>query len=136
VTPSDSRGLNHKLSGDYRTARHLGLAVDPAVWLPLPYLPAAMVLVAAGAIRLVDRWAWAATGVTFGTCAAAIWGAPLLLALGAGPALVGGAAAWRWGWRTLEAPSPRPVAMLVALLAGALPLLCGAVELYLRTHTP
>lgn len=124
------------LGGDYRAARYFGLAADPATWLPLPYLPATLALLTARAVGSTERLGWIAAGGAFGAGAALIWGASPLVALAAGPALLAGAGAGRWTWRTLEAPSARRLATLVALLGGAVPLLGGAVDLFLRAHTP
>jgi len=124
------------LGGDYRVARALGLAAVPGAWLPLPYLPATVALLLARAVRLPEPLSWAAAGLAFGGATAASWGAPPLLALAAGPAMAAGAMAGQWALHTLEAPSARRVGVLLGLLGVGLPLVCGAVDLFLRMHTP
>ncbi|HZR97647.1 MAG TPA: hypothetical protein VFE37_03010 [Chloroflexota bacterium] len=124
------------LAGDYRAARFLGVAATPAAWLPLPYVPAVLALLATQALGATAGLAWGAAGIVFGLCAAGIWGAPAALALAAGPLFVGGEAAGRWALGTLQAPRLGRATILVVLLAVGLPLLSGALDLYLRAHTP
>ena len=122
------------LTGARQTARYFDLAGDPRAWLPLPFLPAALVLVAGRRAGVAARRAWAAAGITFGAFAVLSWGAHPLLAPTAAPTMIVGAWAGTQVSQTLESPSKRSVTRLVTVAAGVSVLL-GVVDLFLRTRT-
>lgn len=112
-------------------------ALAPGDWLPLPLLPAALAVWLLARRGLPSGAVWAGGGLVFG---AGLWlgwqAAPgaLLVALAA-PALwlgagLGGALA-----RLLARPTGRAVGVWLAV-ALAWPLATGALDLYLRLHTP
>ncbi len=116
----------------------LALAREPANWAPVPILPAALLLLAAGRVGLAGRWAWLLAGLIFGACAVPLYtggGRPGLVALAAIPALALGAAIGRWLAQTLHTPTVGRVA--ITLGAGLVtPLATGAIDLWLRSTTP
>ncbi|HYU20209.1 MAG TPA: hypothetical protein VEQ11_16090 [Chloroflexota bacterium] len=117
---------------------HLQLATAPAAWLPLPLLPAGMVLGGLIALRVPEQWAWSVAGVAFGLCVLLVWGArppQIALALLAAPATVLGSSIGQRAYRVLEDPSRAGVKML-ALAGVGVPFLFGLVDLYLRHTTP
>jgi hypothetical protein len=123
------------------TARFLDhyhpVSQDPASWLPLPLLPAAIVLVVLLKIGLAERWAWAMAGGTFGFFVFLSWGThPLaaFLVIFAAPAMVVGASIGKWVYRVLEDPIEWDARWLVP--AGVvIPFLLGLLDLYLRMVT-
>ncbi|MFL5732719.1 MAG: hypothetical protein ACJ78Q_05915 [Chloroflexia bacterium] len=130
------------LLGDRATARRLDQFVptshDPASWLPLPLLPAAIAIVMLIRARVPERWAWPATGLLFGLLTTLTWGTfPLgyLAIAAAAPAMAAGAPLGRQVYRALERPTVWGIRAL--LLAGVtVPLLVGAIDLYVRANTP
>jgi hypothetical protein len=111
---------------------------DPAAWLPYPLFPAALALVAVLGAGISARWAWAIAGALFGFCVFAIWGNgpfTLLVVLTTAPAMLLGALIGERIFRILERPTELAVKALV-LSSICVPLLTGAVDLYLRVHTP
>ncbi len=131
------------LSGRSATRRFdaffgLQLLRHPAEWLPLPLLPAALVLALALWLRCPARIAWPLAGLVFGLLTARTWTAgPLALgvAILAAPVLAAGAALGDWVARALAAPTARRVGALLSAAVG-LPLVTGLVDLFLRLHTP
>jgi hypothetical protein len=112
--------------------RQLGVA---RFWEPLPYALAALAFVASRRVGVALRWAWIAAGVV-----ACLWllvfvPRPLLAVL-AGPLALPGAWAGKQVAWIVERPSPRAVLALTGAVAGAIPALMGALDLYLCTHTP
>jgi len=110
----------------------------PAAWLPLPILPAAIAFVAACRVGWRERRAWLIAGLVFGAFACLIWAnvfPGLLLIPLAAPALAIGAWLGERLFGVLECPTEVGAKALL-LLAVVVPLLTGAVDLYLRTHTP
>ncbi|MGH2367422.1 MAG: hypothetical protein ACRDI2_04415, partial [Chloroflexota bacterium] len=124
------------LSGELRTARFFGLQADPMVWLPVPVLPAAVVLLSLRGVRLAERWAWAAAGLVFGAFAIRFWGHSPLLVLPAMVLFGAGAALGGTIGRSLTAPSERRVNALLAGFGFAVPASLGVLELVLRTRIP
>ncbi len=131
-------------AASWATARGLERALalpaghDPALWLPVPILPAAMALALAGWLGLRERAAWTLAGAVFAALVFATWGrTPLaaLAALGAVALVPPGARLGRWLWATLERPTPR-AAWTLALGCATLPLLTGSLDLALRHATP
>ena len=132
------------LAASWATARGLDRALglpaghDPARWLPLPLLPAALALTLAGRLGLRERAAWALAGAVFVALVFATWGRTPLAALfsvGAGAVVPPAARLGGWLWATLERPTPRAVWTL-ALGCAAAPLLTGLLDLALRRATP
>jgi hypothetical protein len=120
---------------DLGVARAFGLAATPRAWLPLPILPAALLWLGLRALRVAPPFAWLSTGLVFGLLVAWIWGAPTGLALLAAPAMLLGAQLGEGFFRAVDTPTPRTVLPVLAL-GLVMPALTGAVDLYLRTHTP
>jgi len=113
---------------------------QPAAWLPLPVLPAALVYLGARRVRLAEVAAWLLAGLVFGSSVLRFWTAPTAL----GPALVLLAVplcltgAWL-GTRTariVERPSRSALVYLVVLVGLAWPFVGGLADLYLRWSTP
>jgi hypothetical protein len=110
----------------------------PASWLPLPLLPAALVLALALWLGWGERPAWAAAGLAFGLLVYVVWGGQpwaLVLAPLAAPAMIAGAWFGERVYGVLERPTELGAKALV-LLAVAVPIVTGALDLYLRAHTP
>src|SRR5207244_10205241 len=87
--------------------RYHNVSQDPASWLPLPIVPAALVLVVLLKLGLAERWVWALAGVPFGFFVCLSWGTqPLsaLLVILAAPATMVGAFIGERVYRILEAP--------------------------------
>ncbi len=127
--------------GDLRSAARLETVRPfmrtPATWLPLPILPAALALL--GALRLgwSERRAGYVAGLVFGILAYLVWVNMLLalpLVLLAAPALALGMWLGRSVSRTLDTPTGLG-ARALPLIAVIVPLLTGAVDLYLRMRT-
>lgn len=127
------------LDAERRGARWLDqfgpVSADPASWLPLPLLPAALAWAAARRLGCRERAAWGVAGLTFGALAALGWrmGPPgwLLVPLAAPLAALGarlgdGVAA------TIRAPRRGRSWALLLSMAVALPAVTGAVDLFLR----
>jgi hypothetical protein len=122
----------------WRLGLGLRLGNVPAVWFPIPYLPAALAFVAARRRRWSERRAWLAAGVTFALVALLIWGrSPLAVALIALCPLIlsAGARIGAWTYATLSQPR-RAGVWAIALVGAAMPFIVGMVDLYLRSHTP
>lgn len=127
------------MTSDMRGARWLdqfgSVSAQPASWLPLPLLPAALAWWLATALGRGERAAWAVAGLVFGAVAAAVWRMPpaawLLLPLAAALAVagarLGGAMA-----ATIRAPSRGRSWALALTLAAAFPAITGSVDLILR----
>ena len=110
----------------------------PASWLPLPLLPAALVFALALWRGWGERRAWAAAGLMFGLLVYVVWGAkPWGFALVplAAPAIIAGAWLGKRMFGVLDRPTELGAKALV-LLAVAVPLLTGVLDLYLRAQTP
>ncbi len=114
------------------------LALNPISWLPLPLLPAALTLLLVTAIGLPEKLAWPLAGIVFAVCINLFWGPharPLLLVL------VTALTAWIGGQlggyvaRTLRRPT-RNAVLGLAMAGVAVPLLTGALDVYLRKVTP
>jgi hypothetical protein len=105
------------------------------LWEPLPYALGALAFVASRRIGVTLRWAWIVAGVV--TCLWLLVFVPRpLLAVLAGALALPGAWAGAQVARIVERPSPRAVLALTGVIAGTIPVLMGALDLYLRTHTP
>jgi hypothetical protein len=138
------------LAGDRSSARNLDtfisthtyvvthLAQRPAEWLPLPLIVPAVIAVVLLALR-APRWlAWGTAGLCFGALVYALWppapGVPPL-ALLAAPVMWLGALLGERVFAAVRAPTGALIRWL--LLAGiTAPLVTGATDLFLRTHTP
>ena len=114
---------------------NFGLQHDARNWLPVPVFPAAMAFVAARAIGAGERLAWLAAGGVFGV-GSLLWDPHLLLVPVAAISLLGGAEAGRRVWAVVAKPTGRAVLTLAVLFGIAVPGVTGAVDLYLRLHTP
>ena len=123
------------LPADLGTARYFGLQHDARNWLPVPVFPAALAYVAARAIGAGERWAWLAAGGVFGV-GSLLWDPHIVLVPVAAIALLGGAEAGRRAWAVVTKPSGRSVVILAVLFGIGVPAITGAVDLYLRLHTP
>jgi hypothetical protein len=110
----------------------LGLA---RLWEPLPFFLAAGAFLLARRAGVPINWAWMVAG--WFTC---FWLLVFVhrpgLALLAGPLALAGAWAGQLVAGVIERPAPRTVFTLAGVVAGAIPALMGALDLYLRTHTP
>ena len=126
------------LPNELGVARFFGLQEDAMTWLPIPFFPAGVAFVLVRATGLRHRWSWLVKGLVFGLLAAVIWVYALvvILALAGGLGMTAGASAGEKIWRTIEAPTARPVALTVAGLGVVVPALTGAADLYLQLHTP
>ena len=115
-------------------ARYFGLASDVRAWLPVPLLPAAI------AIALTRQWpaptSWMAGGLTFALLTALLWNPSAAVFAISTLAFGAGSLAGEGLWRTVSRPTRRSVAIALGAYGAALPLITGAVDLYLRTHTP
>lgn len=114
------------------------LALNPVSWLPLPLLPAALMLFLVTAVGFPEKLAWPLVGIVFAVCINRFWGPharPLLLVLAtAFTAWLGGQLGDRVA-RILRRPTHRAVIGL-ALAGVVVPLMTGVVDLYLRKVTP
>jgi hypothetical protein len=131
-TSLSERGAAHRLDQFTPVSGHM------AAWLPLPVLPAALVLTLALKLGWSERRAWCAAGLVFGLLMYLVWGAQpwaMLLTPLAAPAMLAGAWVGARIFQTLERPTELSAKALV-LVAVVMPLLTGALDLYLRTHTP
>lgn len=114
-------------------------ATNPANWLPLPLLPAAVVYLLARLARVPARWAWLPAGLVYGVVVVAIWGPyrplglPLILL--AAPIVLVGALLGNWIWGVLDHPT-HGRAWALLLIGVCAPLVTGIVDLYLRVNTP
>ena len=111
----------------------------PSIWARLllapPFLPAALGYAAAHRLGLNSLVAWSVAGWI--VCAVSlVWVSNPLLALICGPlALIGVWIAERL-IDVIDAPSRRSVIATAAIVGVLLPAFTGAIDLYLRTHTP
>jgi hypothetical protein len=121
-------------NGAHRSARFFGLQANPRAWMPVPFLPAALVLVVVVRAGLREPLAWALAGLACAACTVLIWGAEPLLILTGLVATPAGALLGKRLYRALARPDRRDVAVLLAL-AVAVPFLLGLLDLWLRTHT-
>ena len=129
---------------DPRPLLILGLTAVVSYTAPwIPYLAPGAVVAFAG--RRITSWRWlAAAGLAFGLVAAAISvaigkgdvGFPLLSALAAMPAFALGAWLADKVWAVVADPRRRAVITFVFVAGICAPVLTGALDLYLRTHTP
>lgn len=111
-------------------ARFLGLSEDPAGWAPIPFVVPAVLAV------LPDRRiTWAGAGAIYGIVAAAAWTGALSEVLLAAVLMPLGALFGRRIADVVRQPQVGAV-RLVLVLAIALPVLTGAVDLVLRARTP
>jgi hypothetical protein len=115
-------------------ARSLGVVLDNRAWLPLPLLPAALVLVLVLKAGVREYWGWAAAGLVFGLLTIAVWGAAPIWVLSAIALMPAGALLGNRFFRVLESPNRASVALVLAL-GVAIPFLLGFLDLYLRHHT-
>ncbi|MGI8608939.1 MAG: hypothetical protein ACR2MY_06890 [Candidatus Dormibacteria bacterium] len=123
------------LAADFGTARYFGLQHDIRNWLPVPVLPAAAAFAIAHTLGAGERWCWSAAGIAFGV-GSLVWAPHLVLVPVAAAAVLAGAEAGRRIWRVVERPSGRSVVTLAILFGMGLPAVTGALDLYLRLHTP
>lgn len=122
------------LASERGTARYLGELSDARAWLPLPLLPAALVVLVGLRLHLPERGAWLLAGALFGGLVVWIWGASPALVLIAAPLLLLGARVGEWTAIALECPTRARV--LTMLGAGLMtPVLTGGVDLWLRAVT-
>lgn len=101
----------------------------------LPFVIAAAAYVLMTALRRSERISWAVAGFAFGVVVAAWWDHPAWLVLPAAPAMALGAF---WGGRmlgVLREPDWGGLRALTAMALG-LPLITGALDLYMRANTP
>jgi hypothetical protein len=130
------------LGGDRRAALFLGVADDPANWLPVPLAAAAVVAALLFAMRAPPRWAYAAAGAAVGILSFLIWGRQVMAGLAclvAPSAILAAVLGSGLGERIfagLEAPISRFNAALIFGMGFGLPLLTGLVDLFLRFSTP
>jgi hypothetical protein len=120
-------------------AVRLGTAGDPLAWLPLPILASAAVPFLARSPSWTPRRVSALRGLVFGAIVALVWGPlgiALALSLLAVPAFVAGEEVGRRLFAAVEAPSTASMRWLVPLAGFTMPILCGILDLYLRTATP
>ena len=121
--------------GALGTAKYFGIQHDPRSWLPIPFLPSAVALLALRAFGVEERWAWAGGGVLFGLCSM-IWSPHLLLVPVAALCMTAGAYAGRYFWNTIASPTRRSVVVTVMLFGIGVPAITGVADLYLRLHSP
>ena len=111
---------------------------NSANWLPLPLFPAACILAFGprSGWRGVSRTLTA--GFVFGLLMRLTWGTSdaLVLAVVAAPFFLLGATIGKRVWRILEQPGELGAWILLFSLVVALPLATGAVDVFLRLHTP
>ena len=123
------------LPQEFGTARYFGLQHDARNWMPVPVLPAALGFLVARRLGAGERASWAVAGAVFGLLALA-WSPHLLLVPLAIGMTVAGADVGRRMWRVVQRPTSRSVVGLAALFGIGIPALTGAVDLFLRLHTP
>lgn len=126
-------------ANDYIVADHFGVAWESTNWLPIPVVPAACALFLAEHLKVSKHAGLAAAGMTFGLFWLSRWGAGVegaVCAVAAGPALVVGSYAGDWIRAAVVAPTWPRTRTLIVLLAVLTPIMTGAVDLYLRSHTP
>jgi hypothetical protein len=126
-----------------------GSQVGPTPWVVLPVIVPAIVIALRG--RHLQTGDWLLAGALFGLVTALIWGVvvprdlgdgtprPELLLIGAlasGPLMALGAAAAHYVAHVLAAPTRRRVLLVAVGFGGAAPVACGAIDLWLRFHTP
>ena len=105
------------------------------LWEPLPFLAAAGAFLLARRAGISTGWASAIAG--WATCCWLLVFVPRpALALLAGPLAMAGAWAGTIVAEVIERPAPRRVFTLTSIIAGAIPTIMGALDLYLRAHTP
>jgi hypothetical protein len=110
----------------------------PAAWLPFPLLPAALALIIADRAGIARDWGWAIAGAVFGGCMFAIWHTDargLLMPVLTTLAMPLGARLGSWLASVVEHPTELPAKLLVVLCA-IIPLCTGALDIYMRGHTP
>ena len=132
-------------AGDLGQARGLdrlfGLALerDPANWMSMPLLPAALVLAVALTAGLSEGWGIAVAGWVFALLTWLIWREQpfgLLFVAASGPLAVMGAWLGRRIYRVLERPTVKSVFWFLVLAALVTPFATGIVDLSLRKLTP
>jgi hypothetical protein len=124
---------------DRGAVTRLGLnPAQAATWLPIPLLPSTLVAVLLWRLSRGPRTVAAISGALFGLLCQLIWPTPagpvLGMVCGALFALLG-TLAGAWLSTILERPAARPCATL-ATVSLCIPILTGAVDLYLRLRTP
>jgi hypothetical protein len=105
------------------------------LWEPLPFLLAAGAFLLARRAGATTAGAWVIAGI-----AACLWLLVFvprpILALVAGTLALPGAWAGEQVARVVDRPTRRAICALTGIVAGAIPVLMGALDLYLRAHTP
>jgi hypothetical protein len=105
------------------------------LWEPLPFLLAAGAFLLARRAGATTAWTWVIAGI-----AACLWLLVFVprpvLALLAGTLALPGAWAGEQVARVIDRPAPCPIFALTGVVAGVVPVLMGALDLYLRAHTP
>lgn len=123
---------------DRGAAMRLGVgAGQPASWLPVPLLPAALGWALTLWLTKRPLLAGLVGGAVFGLACNAIWPSvgPVGSMLVAAPVVAFGTMAGSALWDTIERPTRRR-GLVLAAVAIVAPLLTGCVDLYLRLNTP
>ncbi len=114
------------------TERQLGLA---RLWEPLPYLVAALAFLASRRLGVPQRWAWIAAGAAGSLWLLVFVHRPLLVLL-AGTLALPGAWVGECAAALIVRPTRGAILGWTAVVAGVMPASMGALDLYLRFHTP
>lgn len=122
------------LSGE-RDAAYLGLQGDPKNTSPIPYIVPALAFALFARVRLGDAWAWRFAGLLYGVAAAVVWPSGLLPLVAAAPAMALGAPLGGLIADIIRSPDVR-VWRLLAVVGIGLPVVTGAIDLFLRSRTP
>lgn len=123
------------LSGERDTAEYLGIAGDPRHTSPIPYIVPAAVFIVLARTRVGEAWAWRIAGLLYGIAAGAVWPSGLASVIAAAPAMALGAPLGERIAAIVREPDAR-VWRLLAVVGIGLPVVTGAIDLFLRSRTP
>lgn len=118
-------------------AIYLGTADDWAAWLPPAVLPAALVVLALSRLKVTEWVAWGVAGAVVGVLTTAVYPTDAVhaaLALLAAPASVVGLAAGARLGKIVERPTPAALSVLLPGFGLVIPVVAGAVDLWMRTQ--